>query len=176
MEWVRERVLKLQSHRLIQSQNRESLAFSQDPLAQAMGMFTAALKDGDHALAAIWFDRLQVLHLQRQVEGHSAMRELLMSAHGGAAGSGTGSASSNLPALAALLGRGGSAGRGSTLFNPNPPGAARAFNHTLNPANGAIPFAQAAGVGNAPSPDAGAFSGGERNTGLSGPEGEPLQR
>jgi hypothetical protein len=186
LEWVRERVLKMQSHRRVQDQNREAQAFSEDPLAQAMGMFLAAMKDGDQALASIWFDRLQVLHLQRQAEGQAAIRQLFTgdTGAGGATGGtdplaallggGSGGAQAGgLPGLAALLGgRAGSAGnRGSTLFNPRQPAATQA--HALNPANGAIPFAQAAGVGAQPSPDAGAFSGGQRSGGLLGPDGEP---
>ncbi|MDA1297283.1 MAG: hypothetical protein O3B04_04670 [Chloroflexi bacterium] len=184
LEWVRERVLKMQSHRHIQSQNREAQAVSQDPLAQAMGMFTAALKDGDNALAAIWFDRLQVLHLQRQVEGQTAVRRLLAERPSGAGPSGVGkeAESAGLPDLASLLGESAAGSSplngGSTLFSPNPLDAVPRLNHALNPANGAIPFAQAAGVGSAPSaPDirmAGAASQGVTRPGLVGADGEPL--
>ena len=176
LEWVRERVLKMQSHRHIQSQNREAQAVSQDPLAQAMSMFLAALKDGDNALAAIWFDRLQVLHLQRQVEGQTAVRRLLTE------GSGNGSdepAGSGLPSLDSLL-AGTEADNsllrgGSTLFSPNPIDAAPRFKHALNPANGAIPFAQTAGVGSGPLSDAIRAAGrGVTQSRLVGANGQPL--
>ncbi len=179
LEWVRERVLKMQSHRRVQSQNREAQAFSQDPLAQALGMFLAAIKDGDHALAAIWFDRLQVLHLQRQVEGESAIRQLISTRpEDGDQGSG----STSLPALASLLsealGQDPGAGERSTMFSPNPVGEIPRPNHALNPANGAIPFAQAAGVGSEPDPVAMAASqtGGRVSppSGLVGADGKPL--
>lgn len=179
LEWVRERVLKMQSHRHIQRQNREAQAVSQDPLAQAMGLFSAALQDGDHALAAIWFDRLQVLHLQRLVAGQSAARRLLMGDEkvesAGHPGSGA------LPPLGELLGGAvdgsGLFRDGSTLFSPNPLDEVPMKNHALNPANGAIPFAQAAGVGNAPMPDAlrGAHvPGAPAVNRLVGADGEPL--
>jgi hypothetical protein len=175
LEWVRERVLKMQSHRHIQGQNREAQAVSQDPIAQAMGMFSAALKDGDHALAAIWFDRLQVLHLQRQVEGLSAAKRLL--AERQSAGGGE-SPTEGLPALSELLGESSLLRENSTLFSPNPVNAAPRPNHALNPANGAIPFAQAAGVGSAPVPDelrhADVGGAGTQNVGLVGADGEPL--
>ena len=175
LEWVRERVLKMQSHRHIQRQNREAQAVSQDPLAQAMGMFSAALQDGDHALAAIWFDRLQVLHLQRLVEGQSAARRLLMGDQpapvAGIGGSGS------LPPLGELLEEAGLLKSGSTLFSPNPVDEVPIRNHARNPANGAIPFAQAAGVGNEPGPEAlrdARLPGAPLAGGLVGSDGEPL--
>lgn len=179
LEWVRERVLKMQSHRQVQAQNREAQAFSQDPLAQAMGMFMAAIKDGDHALAAIWFDRLQVLHLQRQVEGQSAVRQLLADQSQNDA---QGSSGSGLPSLNSLLRealeRDSAPVENSTLFSPNPLDEVPAFNHARNPANGAIPFAQAAGVGFEPgSPDMSAVrTAGQpaAASGLVGADGEPL--
>lgn len=180
LEWVRERVLKMQSHRQVQTQNREAQAFSQDPLAQAMGMFLAAIKDGDNALAAIWFDRLQVLHLQRQVEGQSAVRQLIADRSENAGRSG--SFDSSLPSLESLLsdslGNRTASGEMSTMFSPNPANEVPRFNHARNPANGAIPFAQAAGVGTEPGFDAQAMAGmsGQPNTvpGLVGANGEPL--
>lgn len=179
LEWVRERVLKIQSHRQVQAQNREAQAFSQDPLAQAMGLFLAAIKDGDHALAAIWFDRLQVLHLQRQVEGQSAVRQLIADR---SENIGQNTPESGLPPLSSLLndaiGRESTAGVGNTMFSPNPVNEVPRHNHALNPANGAIPFAQAAGVGSEPDPVVmDAAGNGERSTepiGLVGANGEPL--
>ncbi len=177
LEWVRERVLKMQSHRQIRTQNREAQAFSQDPLAQAMGMFLAAIKDGDHALGAIWFDRLQVLHLQRQVEGQTAVRRLLSEqAENGLSDSPEGGLPSLNSLLSDLASRDLAAPEGGTLFSPNPLDEVPRFNHARNPANGAIPFAQAAGVGNEPGPEKvhTAASAGRMQSGLVGADGEPL--
>ncbi len=179
LEWVRERVLKIQSHRQVQAQNREAQAFSQDPLAQAMGMFLAATKDGDHALAAIWFDRLQVLHLQRQVEGQSAVRQLIANrAENADQDAATGSLPSLETLLADTLERRSADGEPSTLFSPNPVNEVPRFHHERNPANGAVPFAQAAGVGTEPNTgQVGMFQQAtrdQRQSGLVGADGKPL--
>ena len=135
LEWAREHILRLPSHRIIRNQNLEILARSQDPLAQILELFNMATAEGDEALASILYDRLRIMALQRQVEGSVMMQQLQQMAAGGP-----------VPPPAGPAQPGAQPG--------GPPAAAP--NQQANPANGAVPFAQTAGVGNQPSPEAGA--------------------
>lgn len=156
LEWTRERILKMQSAKTITSQNREVLGIMQDPLAQAQAQVMAYLGDGDQANASIWFDRLQVLQLQRQVEAAMAIQQLTAMAM----------------QIGVPLGQGQPQ---STVGGQQP--SVPLQNNSRNPANGAVPFAAAAGVGNSPSPQAGFNTTAPRQSqgnGLVGPDGEPI--
>lgn len=157
LEFIRERILKIQSHNRMSRRNFEAAANVSDPVAQAMNMFTAALREGNMALAAIWFDKLQVLHLQTQVQGRALEQQLLIAAQG-------------LPIkpLDELL-----------AGNLDLQTVARDNNQSANPANGAPGVAERRGAGNTPSPEAGFNTTASRNrsgedTGLIDTSGNPI--
>ena len=154
VEWTRENILRMQSHRTIRRQNLEDLAQQSTPLTQTLQLLRAAVEEEDEETASILFDRVQILALQHQVEGSMAMAQLQQLAAG---------IIPNTPA-AGQSGQNGSA--------PSGGGTQQA----LNPANGAIPFAQAAGVGNEASEDAGANTTATRNrdTGILNARGQPI--
>ncbi len=170
LEWVRERVLKMESARAISSQNREDSGKVEDPLSAALEHFNAFVRDGDMANASIWFDKLTALSLQRQVETNALITQLRDLARQAGFSprqfaerprfdkSGIAQRMSNLPSTVS---------DGSTLSGGSLTNQAAGFternrrfgnNQSLNPANGAIPFAQAAGVGNEPTLDAAALA------------------
>lgn len=137
-------------------QNLEAAAEQSSPVAQALAMFNAALRDGNDALASIWFDQLQVVYLQTQVQGIAAQQQLQLAAQG-------------LPIkpITDLL-------ASSVDFTQH--ARSEAGNQQDNPANGAVPFAATQSVGNEPSQNAGAFTAAprQRDTGLVDPSGRPL--
>jgi len=113
------------------------------------------LRDGNQALAAIWYDKLQQVYLQTQVQARMMEQQLMQIAQG-------------LPIqpLEGLL------NKDQSFRTIQMDG----MNQSANPANGAVPFAQMTGVGNAPAPDAGYNTTAPRNrdTGLVDPTGSPL--
>jgi len=143
LEYIRERILKIQSHNRMSRRNFEASANVSDPVAQALNMFGAAMREGNQPLAAIWFDKLQVLHLQTQVQGKALEQQLLMAAQG-------------LPIkpLDELL-------AGNLDLNT----VARDNNQSANPANGAPGVAERRGAGNTPSQDAGFNTTASRQSG-----------
>lgn len=153
-EWVRENILKMQSHKLIHRQNLEAAAESSSPVARALSMYLAALRDGNNALAAIWYDELQKVYLQTQVEGFALAQQVQMAFQG-------------IPIQPpdALIAQ-----------SPSAQTASRDASSFQNPANGAPGVAERRGIGNAPSPDAGfnTTAPRQRDTGLLGPAGQPL--
>lgn len=157
LEWVRERVLKVQSHKQASRRNLEAAAKVSDPVAQALNMFNAAIRDGDMALAAIWFDKLQVVYQQTALQGFVLKQELERASQG-------------LPirSLAELM-------SGDASFNVSQTDA-KQNNQINNPANGAIGPAERTGMGNEASQDAGAFASAprRRDTGLVDQAGNPL--
>lgn len=164
LEWTRERVLKMQSAKTISRQNREMAGYTQDPLAMAMMQVEAYIRDGDMANASIWYDKLQGLWLQRQVEVGTNIAQLT------ALSRQIGLPLNPTPPTTYASTLGGN----STLSAPGVEVTQQS--QSLNPANGAVPFAQAAGVGNEPSPEAGfnTTAPRQRDTGLIGPDGQPL--
>ena len=131
-------------------------AESSDPVAQALAMFNAALRDDNQALAAIWFDKLQVLYKQMQVQAIIFDQQLQAAFQG-----------IPLKQTTDLL-----------ALSPETQVATSDNNQAANPANGAVGVAQRAGVGNQPSPEAGFNTTANRqseNTGLVDVRGEPIQ-
>lgn len=168
MEWTREHILKMESSKLLSSQNREDAGRMQDPLAMATAQVEAYIKDGDMVNASIWYDRLQVLNLQRQVEAGMQQMQLMQMAQ-----------QMGMPLQPAQLSPGAmqqpTTGTTSTVGGALTNQAA-GNNQSRNPANGAVPFAQAAGVGNNPSPQAGynTTAPRQRDTGLVDASGNPI--
>lgn len=156
LEWIREKILKVQSHKAMRRQNLEDAAESSDPVAKALSMFSAAIRDGNKALAAIWFDRLQVLDLQAQVQGRTMEQQLLLASQG-------------LPIrpLGDLV-----------TMDTGVQTTARdsASGQAQNPANGSPGVAERTGLGNQPSPQAGfnTTADRQRDTGLLGADGQPI--
>jgi hypothetical protein len=134
LEYARERILKLPSHKVLSRQNIEYMARSQDELAAALEAFKMAVAEQDEQLAAILLDRLRIAHLKRQVEGSLMIQQLAQMAAG--IPSASGGASSTPPAGA-------------------PPQAQQRPSPMANPAAGGPGVAEVRGVGNQPSPDAG---------------------
>lgn len=155
-EWVQEKILKVQSPKTIFRQNLERVALTSNPVAAKWEQLQMALKEGNQLLAAALYDELRMAVLQQQVMGSLQLQQLEQMALGiGIDPSG---------ADAAIAGQAQATGG----FQGN--------NQALNPANGAVPFAQAAGVGNTPSPQAGfnTTASRQRDTGLVSPNGAPL--
>ncbi len=146
MEWVRENILRLPSHKVIRNQNLETLARSSDPLAQIFELFQMARQEGDEALQRILFDRLRVTAMQRQVEGSALLQQLGQLAQG-------------LPIDTSILDF-------ATNGNGNSNNV-RLNRQSANPQNGGPGVAQQAGMGNQPAEDAGfnttASRGGEES-------------
>ena len=132
LEWTREHVLRMPSHKVIHGQNLEAAARMQDELAQTLELYKAAVNEGDEPLAAILYDKLRIAALQRQVEGSMMQQQLQMMAAGIMPNAPTNGSSAN--------------GKGN---------GARPSRQQNNPANGAPGVAQIRGIGNTPSPDAG---------------------
>ncbi len=132
-------------------------------------MFESAIRDGDRALAAIWFDQLQVMYMQQQVQGYVAQQQLMMAAQGLPRGP-----------LETLL------SEASGFVRENMSNQAKMqsdqmrmkarANQSANPANGAVPYAQRTGVGNNPARDAGynTTAPRQRQSGLYGVNGQQL--
>lgn len=159
MEYVREKILRIQSHKRMHNQNMESAAVTNSPVAQAMTMVIAAYKDGNLALAALWFDQLQTLYLQQTVNSMAMQQQMAFMAQG-----------AQIPPIQDIL----SANVDFQNAMMNQGEVASSNNQALNPANGAVPFAQAAGVGNQPSPQAGfnTTAPRQRATGLVAADGQ----
>lgn len=132
LEWTREHILRMPSHKIIQGQNLEAMARMQDPLANALELYKTAVAEGDEVLTSILYDKLQIAALQRQVEGSMMMQQLQMMAAGVTPGQPPSGPEQN----------GQSNG-------------AKPSRQKNNPANGAPGVAQVRGVGNTPSPEAG---------------------
>jgi hypothetical protein len=131
LEWTREHILRMPSHKVIHGQNLEAAARMQDELAQTLELYKAAVEEGDEPLAAILYDKLRIAALQRQVEGSLMMQQLQMMAAG----------IMPPPRDSGVQNGQGTPRRGSRQQN--------------NPANGAIGVAQVRGIGNQASPQAG---------------------
>lgn len=169
LEWVRENILKMQSHKKQHRQNMEAAALQNSQVAQALHMFESAIRDGDRALAAIWFDQLQVMYMQQQVQGYMAQQQLAMAAQGlpivpleNLLSEATGFVRENISNQAKMQ---------SDQMRMQ----ARA-NQSANPANGAVPYSQRTGMGNNPAPDAGynTTAPRQRQSGLYGVNGQQL--
>ena len=135
-QFVRERILKMQSSDTIHSQNMESLARNSSPVALALAQFEAAQRTGDEQLIAITFDQLQLAALMHTVQIQSGVAQLMQAAQGVVAPPGTET-------------NGSAAGAGG---GASPNGSAGILG---NPAAGGMGVAELRGTGNAPSPTAG---------------------
>ena len=139
MEWIREKILKLPSHKVMRKQNLEMLARSQDELAATMEAYRMAVEEQDEELISILYDKLRIALLKRQVEGSMMIQQLAQMAAGG-----------GMPA--------------GQPQGQSQPGAGQQARPNLagNPANGAPGPAQVRGMGNQPSPEAGWNTGYDR--------------
>lgn len=138
LEWTREHILRMPSHNIIRRQNLEVMARAQDPLAQTMELFNAALEAQDMPLASILYDKLRITALQRQVEGSMLLAQLGQMA----AGLGIGPQIPGQPPVP------------QGFVNPQ---------QSRNPGFGAPGIAQERGTGNQPSPEAGFNTTAPRN-------------
>ena len=138
VQYVRERVLNMQSSDSIRSQNLEQMARLASPVALALEQFRAAEETGDEHLISVTFDQLQLAALQHTVQTNLGMAQLQQLMQGvippgmgpGGGGNGTGGAQ----------------------------GQQGVQGEALNPANGAIGVAEQRGIGNEASPNAGAIA------------------
>ena len=137
LEWVREKILRLPSHKVIRNQNLEMLARTQDELAATMEAFKMAVREQDQELASILYDRLRISVLKRQVEGSMMIQQLAQMAAGAGA----------VPTPLAPQ-------------TPSPMGPRP--NLAGNPASGGPGVAAVRGMGNQPSPEAGWNTTGDR--------------
>ena len=168
LEWMREKILKVESSKLISRQNREDAGKVQDPLAMAAEQVQAYIKDGDMSNASIWYDRLQVLNMQRQVE--AGMMQLQMKQIADQIGLPLQPPPLDIQGLQSTVGQGPTVA-GGALTNQS----AGANNQARNPANGAPGVAEVRGQGNTPSPDAsGGAASRQRDTGLVARDGNPI--
>lgn len=168
LEWVRENIIGIESSKQITRQNREAAGVMQDPLASALEQVTAYLRDGNQAMASIWFDRLTVLSMQRQVEGNTMLAQLQAFAQ-----------QIGIPLQPPPfdpLNAGMTTGAGSTIDQGLNIGQTAQNTQSRNPANGAMGIAEQRGIGNQPSPEAGfnTTASRQRYTGLVGADGSPL--
>lgn len=168
MEWTREHILKMESSKLLSSQNREDAGRTTDPLAMAKEQVEAYLRDGDMSNASIWYDRLQVLNLQRQVEAGMQQMQLMQMAQ--QMGMMPQQMQLNPNAMPQPT-TGATSTVGGALTNQ-----ASGNNQSRNPANGAVPYSAMMNQGNQPSPDAGynTTAPRQRDTGLVDQSGAPI--
>ncbi len=162
LEWVRENVLKLESSKAITNQNFEMAGVQTDELAQAKAMFESFMRDNDVHNASIWFDKLQALALQRQVQTNFMIQQLRTLA-----------AQANMPIKPAPIDP--SALPDQQVSTPSIQGGATV--NQGNPAFGASPSVEFTATGNQPSPEAGFNTTAprqRRSTGLVDPNGQPL--
>lgn len=132
LEWVQEKILKLPSSKVMQRQNLEYRARTQDELAALYDAFQMAVREQDQVLISIIYDRLRIALLKRQVEGSMMIQQLAQ--------------------MAAGVGM-----TGQAPASPGaPPGPAARPNLAGNPASGGPGIAEVRGMGNQPSPEAGA--------------------
>jgi len=152
MEYAREKILRLPSHKVMRNQNIDWLAKSSDPLSQTLEQFKALIEEGDMEHASIIYDKLQVLALQRQVEGSMMLAQLSQAAAG-------------LGIMPGQVGGGvGGGGVGGGISQNGNQNNARLNRQSANPAMGANPgVAERRGMGNQPSPEAGFNTTAARN-------------
>lgn len=149
LEWVREHILRMPSHKVIHDQNLEILTRAQDPLLQVMEQYKMAVKEGDQEMASALYDKLRIAALQRQVEGSMLLAQLTQMAMG----------------LGVAPGAPGQPQQG------NPAQQGKPNRQAMNPANGAVGVAEKRGMGNQPSPDAGYMTTASRNGASQSPFG-----
>ncbi len=155
-EWVLEKILKVQSPQTIFRQNLERSALTSNPVATLWEQLQMSLQEGNQLLSAALYDQLRIAVLTQQLQGSVQLQQLAQIA----AGFGIDPNSVDQAIGGQAQASGGFAGN----------------NQALNPANGAVPFAQAAGIGNQPSPQAGfnTTAPRQRDTGLVSPNGAPI--
>ena len=136
LEWTREHILKMQSHKTLADQNKTMLAYQNTPIAALLDSLRAAQEDGDNPLAAALFDQMRIAVLQHQLQGSMALYQLQQLAAGIPPGTMVNSET-------------------APLLSSSPRYAQAGNNQRFNPANGAVPAVSFSGMGNNPSPEAG---------------------
>ena len=136
LEWTREHILKMQSHKTLADQNKTMLAYQNTPIAALLDSLRAAQEDGDNPLAAALFDQMRIAVLQHQLQGSMALYQLQQLAAGIPPGTMVNSET-------------------APLLSSSPRNAQEGNNQRFNPANGAVPAVSFSGMGNNPSPEAG---------------------
>jgi len=165
LEYVREHILNIQDPKLLTDQNLEKLTRQTAPVLMLLDQYRAAIKDGDQMAAAALMDQIRVAVLQQQVQGSLQMLQLAQMAQG-------------LPPMTEL--NIGSITPNFAQPDVNTPGQQqqpRAQDNSRNPAAGGLPVASLAGVGNQPSPQAGANTTASRQSfpqGLVDNNGNPI--
>ena len=149
LEWTREHILKMQSHKTLADQNKTMLAYQNTPIAALLDSLRAAQEDGDNALVAALYDQMRLAVLQHQLQGSMAMFQLQQLAQG-------------IPPMTMVNSQ-----TADDLSAPPRMGGA-GNNQRFNPANGAVPAVSFSGMGNNPSPQAGfnTTAPRQRDTGL----------
>ena len=149
LEWTREHILKMQSHKTLADQNKTMLAYQNTPIAALLDSLRAAQEDGDNALVAALYDQMRLAVLQHQLQGSMAMFQLQQLAQG-------------IPPMTMVNSQ-----TADGLSAPPSMGGA-GNNQRFNPANGAVPAVSFSGMGNNPSPQAGfnTTAPRQRDTGL----------
>ena len=136
LEWTREHILKMQSHKTLADQNKTMLAYQNTPIAALLDSLRAAQEDGDNPLAAALFDQMRIAVLQHQLQGSMTLYQLQQLAAGIPPGTMINSET-------------------APLLSSSPRNAQAGNNQRFNPANGAVPAVSFSGMGNNPSPEAG---------------------
>ena len=136
LEWTREHILKMQSHKTLADQNKTMLAYQNTPIAALLDSLRAAQEDGDNPLAAALFDQMRIAVLQHQLQGSMALYQLQQLAAGIPPGTMINSET-------------------APLLSSSPRNAQAGNNQRFNPANGAVPAVSFSGMGNNPTPEAG---------------------
>ena len=136
LEWTREHILKMQSHKTLADQNKTMLAYQNTPIAALLDSLRAAQEDGDNPLAAALFDQMRIAVLQHQLQGSMALYQLQQLAAGIPPGTMINSET-------------------APLLSSSPRNAQAGYNQRINPANGAVPAVSISRMGNNPSPEAG---------------------
>lgn len=168
LEWVREHVLNMVSSKAVTRRNREAAGVMQNPVVSAKEQVEAFIRDGNMENAAAWYDMLNLAYYQQQFQIQSTIMQIQQMYQ---------QAGLPMPPGPQInqMNAGLTTGAGQTIDQGQGSGgaASRQFN---NPANGAVPYAQTQGMGNQPSPDAGAYTAAprQRQTGLLGADGQPL--
>ena len=134
LDFVREEILNMPDPGFVTRQNDQTLAWQATPLSQILKLFRATLESGDEQQQAILFDQLQLTAMKQQLETNVQIQQLMQMAQG--LGVAPGAGDPNVPQ---------GAGQQQVLTGG-----------LGNPATGAPGVAEVTGIGNTPSPEAGA--------------------
>jgi hypothetical protein len=150
LDFVREEILNMPDPGFVTRQNDQTLAWQATPLGQILKLHRAAEESGDEQLQSIMFDQVQLTALQQTLQTNVQIQQLMQMAQGLGVANGAGDPAQPQGAGQQQIATGGLG----------------------NPATGAPGVAEVTGVGNTPSPEAGANTTAPRP----GAQGEQAQR